>query len=74
MKLEQVLKGLYASEINVILSSFWDGGYNAKIGDEMNGIKGDSTLCLLNLDDVAEWLDTEARRLYPDSDYAKKVA
>ena len=32
-----VFDELYASEINVSISSFWDGGWNWKLGDESNG-------------------------------------
>jgi len=39
MDLRLVMKALYASEINCGVQSFWDGEWQAWIGDEMNGIK-----------------------------------
>lgn len=35
--LAPVLRDFYAWEINVSISSFWDGGWQVKIGDETNG-------------------------------------
>lgn len=69
--LTAVLSGLYASEINCGLSSFWDAGWEAWIGDEMNGRKVETT-DLSSLDDVARWLHEQALALYPGSDYAKR--
>lgn len=32
-----IMNELYASEINVAIASFWDGGWEWKLGDESNG-------------------------------------
>ncbi len=32
-------QALYDSEINFAVTTFWDGGFTAKLGDEMNGFK-----------------------------------
>ena len=37
MDIEIVMKNLYESEINCSISSFWDNGWDVKLGDEMNG-------------------------------------
>lgn len=71
MELSRVLARLYGSEINCGLKSFFDAGWNAWIGDDANGIKAECTIPGTDFRDVAEWLDTEAKRLYPDSDYVK---
>lgn len=42
MNLEEIMNFLYDHEINFLLSSFWDGGYTAKLGDEMNGFTAQS--------------------------------
>jgi hypothetical protein len=42
MNIEIVLKNLYASEINCSISSFWDAGWNVKLGDEMNSFAAES--------------------------------
>lgn len=34
-----ILRRLYDSEINLEISSFWDGGYDFRIGDHANGFK-----------------------------------
>jgi hypothetical protein len=36
-RLEEVLDRLYASEINLSISCFWDNDIDVKLGDEMNG-------------------------------------
>lgn len=38
-----VLRELYASEINVRFESVWDAGVHWKIGDQYNGYKGTGT-------------------------------
>jgi len=35
--LSQILRALYAHEINVGMQSFWDGGWDVWFGDDMNG-------------------------------------
>jgi hypothetical protein len=37
MDLTAVLTKLYESEINCSISSFWDNGILARLGDDMNG-------------------------------------
>ncbi len=63
--LETVLNALYREEINCGLGSFWDGGWDVWIGDEMNGFRAEATFERANLDKVPEWLVTNAERLYP---------
>ncbi len=70
--LTDVLQGLYASEINCGLTSFWDAGWEAWIGDEMNGLRAEG-ICL-DLSAIAGWLHDNAVRLYPESAYAKAHA
>lgn len=68
----EVLRGLYRSEINVSIASFYDGGWTVKIGDEMNGFLAETTVDALTCG-VAGWLDSEAKRLFPNSLYATGV-
>lgn len=72
MKLTKVIRRLYASEINCGLQTFWDGGLEAWIGDEMNGRRASETFGLGDLGEVATWLHDEALRLYPQSRYARR--
>lgn len=67
--LTAVMQALYASEINVEISSFWDGGWDVKLGDQMNGFKVEKNFD--NLDDAAPWLIAEAKTAYPNSEFAK---
>lgn len=69
--LAAIMSRLYASEINCEVSSFWDGGWTAKVGDGMNGYKAEED-GFRSLKDVAAWLDKAAREHYPGSDYAKR--
>jgi hypothetical protein len=62
--LEQMMQDLYAEEINCGISSFWDGGFTAWIGDEMNGRKAERNFDAEELDRIAGWFLAEARRLY----------
>ncbi len=65
-------QALHDSEINFSLSCFWDNQWTVKIGDEMNGFKAEGN-CFSFSESLA-WLDTTARRLYPNSGYAKLPA
>ena len=83
--LETVLARLYRSEINVSISTFWDGGWDVKLGDDMNGFEAETTIFCpsgdishqrtledvrAGLAQVACWLDGVARERYPESQYA----
>ena len=70
MNIHDVMEALYASEINCSISSFWDGGYEVKLGDELNGFKVCESVD--TLEDAAIWLGVVARQHYPDSVYAKR--
>ena len=69
--LSAVLSGLYRSEINCGVESFWDAGFDAWIGDDMNGRKAERTFDRREFGEIAGWLHAEALRLYPGSQYAK---
>lgn len=67
-----VMRNLYASEINCGIESFWDGGFTAWIGDDMNGRKeeGHFEANALN-SEVGQWFHDAAIKTFPDSEYAK---
>lgn len=67
----EIMNRLYASEINCEVASFWDGGWQVRLGDYLNGYKA-SESGFTSLEDAAKWLNSAARLHYPDSDYAKK--
>lgn len=70
-RLDEVLDRLYESEINFSISCFWDNNVDVKLGDEMNGFAAKSNV--KSAAEAADWLDREARRLYPDSTYSRGV-
>ena len=63
-----VFERLYVSEINFQISTFYDAGYEVKLGDEMNGFKAETQVSTWK--EVETWLDTESRRHFPKSVYA----
>jgi hypothetical protein len=62
--LEDALWTLYRLEINCGLSSFWDGGWAAWVGDDMNGRRAE-TDGHLDLSALALWLLEAAAAIYP---------
>ena len=73
MGLVSVLDDLYDSEINIQISSFWDGGYCVKLGYSGDGFKSESQY-IETLDDVAREIIRMAVNLYPASDFGKKYS
>nr|WP_162759298.1 hypothetical protein [Brucella intermedia] len=65
----EVLKAAYDSDINIYLASFWDGGWEVRIGDEMDGFRAERRL--RDIGKVAVWLKEEIILLFPDSEAAK---
>lgn len=63
--LDTVLSLLYSHEINVGLSSFWDGGWSVWIGDDMNGRRAEADFLHSQFADIPAWLADNAERLYP---------
>lgn len=64
-----VIQDLYHSEINFSVSTFWDGGFDVKLGDVTNGFVAEA-----NFDrwgQVEPWLMTQAIEHYPKSLFAK---
>jgi hypothetical protein len=71
----QVIERLYDSEINAGLQADRDGGITVWIGGPVdtpgNACLSSRTFTRSEFADVALWLDDEARRLFPDSEYAR---
>jgi len=66
-----ILQRLYDSEINASISSFWDGGFTVKLGDEMNGFVAEAQC--QTMEEAERWLFNEALLRFPTSDFAKKA-
>jgi hypothetical protein len=56
---------LYENEINCGVSSFWDSGISAWIGDASNGQKETHYFEVEHIGDVGPWLLEAARWHYP---------
>ncbi len=63
-----IMQDLYDSEINCSISTFWDGGFDVKIGDDMNGFQEEATV--QRYFEAEAWLKDTAIRLMPDSQFA----
>lgn len=63
--LVEAMKALYTNEINCGIESFWDGGFTAWIGDDMNGRKAEMGFDVKDLGKAALWFLETARELYP---------
>lgn len=64
----ETLQALYDSEINFAISTFWHGGCDWKLGDEMNGFKDDGNA--KTLAEAVSQLVASALKHYPDSKFA----
>lgn len=54
----KLLGKMYNAEINAGISSFWDGGFRAVVGDEMNGAKVERTFSVgKGPNDLPSWDD-----------------
>ncbi len=65
-----IMQDLYDSEINFSVSTFWDGGFDVKLGDEMNGFLEEANLTYWG--QVSPWLQLATLRHYPNSAFAQK--
>ena len=52
------LQALYDRDINFQLSTFWDGGFTVRLGDEMNGFAAQGTFP--TLEEPVAWLVSQA--------------
>jgi len=68
-KLLESLQALYDSEISYSISTFWDGGFDVKLGNEMSGSIAESNFSTLR--ECIYFLVDEAIKHYPDSKFAK---
>jgi hypothetical protein len=63
------LQGLYESEINLTVSSFWDCGFRWKLGDDVNGFVAEGSAATFEraVSDLAH----AAIEHFPDSAFAR---
>jgi hypothetical protein len=63
-----VFQDLYDSEINFTISTFWDGGFDVKLGDNINGFTSEESFDRFGM--IEPWLIEEACNHYPKSLFA----
>ena len=63
-----ILQELYNSEINWKISTFWDGGFDWWLGDEMNGFKAEGGAD--TLEEAVAALEQAALEHFPNSVFA----
>ncbi|NVM41382.1 hypothetical protein HWX16_13715 [Ochrobactrum intermedium] len=68
----EVFKAAYDSEINIYLASFWDAGWEVRIGDEMNGFLAEKRF--RDIDKVAPWVKEQVIIHFPFSAAAKLLS
>lgn len=64
-----IFQQLYDSEISFSISCFWDGGFEIKLGDDLNGYTAQTRV--ESWDEVEQWLRAEALLHYPESQFSK---
>lgn len=65
-----ILQDLYDSEINFRIKTFWDAGFDVRLGDTTNRFIAE-TNCY-TLDEAIEFLKAEAIKHYPNSEFSIK--
>jgi hypothetical protein len=65
----RILQDLYDSEINFTIVTFWDAGFEVKLGDQLNGFA--ATGWVNNFSEAVEWLRLRTIAEYPESVFAK---
>ena len=63
----EVLQRLYAREINVLIESDWDDGFNVAIGNHRTRLEASQNFAAHQLPLAAEWLERKAQELYPNA-------
>ena len=66
-----VFQDLYDSEINFTISTFWDGGFDVKLGDDLRGFVADWTCDTMI--QAAAFLKIHALIHFPASTFSKNI-
>lgn len=64
-----VMQEIYDNEVNISITTFWDGGYEVKLGDPMNGFVAERNVD--RWDQVEPWLEAQMIKHFPDSEFAQ---
>lgn len=69
--METELQKIYDSEINISISTFWDGRYDLKLGDHVNGYEAESNVDTAK--EIIPWFQEQIKIHYPTSAYAISI-
>ena len=61
------LQKIYDSEINISINTLWDGGFDLKLGDEMNGYVEEGNVSKAT--EIIPWFQAAIRTHFPRSRY-----
>lgn len=67
----ETLQALYDSEINFEISTFWDGGFEWKLGDHMNGYEAEGWA--KTMADALDQMIRAAIEKWPESLFARNI-
>jgi len=70
--LEEAMTYLYSYELNSSVSCHWDGGFDVRLGDDMNGFKSETSFDSEELYKAGNWLVAEAKKFYPTIEWKDK--
>lgn len=68
----EFLQKVYDSEINFSISTFWDAGFDVKLGDKLNGFLAEKT-GLRDMADVCKEIEIMILEHYPESEIAALI-
>lgn len=68
--MEKIFQKVYDSEINFEISCFFDTGFKIRLGDKVNGFKGECEV--ENWSEISKALHNLIIKHLPDSEYSKK--
>jgi hypothetical protein len=68
-----VIRWLHDSKISAVIEPHWHDGFHVSITGLFDTQESRKTFTRDEFDLIAGWLDAEARRLFPDSSYARGI-
>lgn len=69
-RLATILQDLYDSEINYVISTFWDAGFRVMLGDDLDGFIAETRVATFR--EAVQWPALTAIKHHPDTDFATK--
>lgn len=73
-RLDEMLHYAYENETNVQINSFWDNGYDVKIGDDMNGYSHEMNFAKDEIFKIGKWIYDSLQDRYNQLETNGRVA